>query len=161
MPVRNMVFPFRFLCVPVFRVRGANIPAILRAIVACGWFGIQTWIGGAAIYQMIRVWSPSLPEIGASALFPQAIPFICFLAFWALNMFIVYLGVESIRKLLVFKAIFLPLAALALLFWAINASNGLGPILQQPSKFTTTAQFADFFLSGPNGHGRVLGNTFP
>ncbi len=92
-----------------------------------------------------------MPEIDASALFPQAIPFICFLAFWALNMFIVYLGVESIRKLLVFKAIFLPVAALALLFWAINASNGLGPILQQPSKFTTAGQFADFFFPALTG----------
>jgi NCS1 family nucleobase:cation symporter-1 len=156
--------PFPVFARASFGVRGANIPAILRAIVACGWFGIQTWIGGAAIYQMIRVWSPSLPEIDASALFPQAIPFFCFLAFWALNMFIVYLGVESIRKLLVFKAIFLPVAALALLFWAINASNGLGPILQQPSKFTTAGEFADFFfpaLTGMVGFWATLSLNIP
>ncbi|WP_242674864.1 NCS1 family nucleobase:cation symporter-1 [Niastella populi] len=156
--------PFPVFARASFGVRGANIPAMLRAIVACGWFGIQTWIGGAAIYQMIRVWSPSLPEIDASALFPQAVPFLCFLAFWALNMFIVYLGVESIRKLLVFKAIFLPVAALALLFWAINASNGLGPILQQPSKFTTAGQFADFFfpaLTGMVGFWATLSLNIP
>jgi NCS1 family nucleobase:cation symporter-1 len=156
--------PFPVFARASFGVRGANIPAILRAIVACGWFGIQTWIGGAAIYQMIRVWSPSLPEIDASALFPQAIPFICFMAFWALNMFIVYLGVESIRKLLVFKAVFLPVAALALLFWAISASNGLGPILQQPSKFTTAGQFADFFfpaLTGMVGFWATLSLNIP
>lgn len=156
--------PFPVFARASFGVRGANIPALLRAIVACGWFGIQTWIGGAAIYQMIRVWSPSLPEIDAASLFPQAIPFICFMAFWALNMFIVYLGVESIRKLLVFKAIFLPLAALALLFWAISASNGLGPILQQPSKFTTTSQFFDFFfpaLTGMVGFWATLSLNIP
>jgi NCS1 family nucleobase:cation symporter-1 len=156
--------PFPVFARASFGVRGANIPALLRAIVACGWFGIQTWIGGAAIYQMIRVWSPGLPEIDATSLFPQAVPFICFLAFWALNMFIVYLGVESIRKLLVFKAVFLPLAALALLFWAINASNGLGPILQQPSKFTTTSQFADFFfpaLTGMVGFWATLSLNIP
>ncbi|THU40603.1 nitrate reductase [Niastella caeni] len=156
--------PFPVFARASFGVRGANIPAILRAIVACGWFGIQTWIGGAAIYQMIRVWSSGLPEIDATSLFPQAVPFICFLAFWALNMFIVYLGVESIRKLLVFKAIFLPLAALALLFWAISASNGLGPILQQPSKFATTSQFFDFFfpaLTGMVGFWATLSLNIP
>lgn len=156
--------PFPVFARASFGVRGANIPAILRAIVACGWFGIQTWIGGFAIYQTIRIWSPSLPEIDHSALFPQAVPFICFLAFWALNMFIVYLGVESIRKLLVFKAVFLPLAALALLFWAIGASNGLGPILQQPSKFTSTARFLDFFfpaLTGMVGFWATLSLNIP
>src|SRR5207248_5692119 len=86
-----------------FGTKGANIPAILRAIVACGWFGIQTWIGGAAIYSMFRVWNHSLPEIDTKSLFPQTIPIICFFAFWLINMLIVYLGVESIRKLLVFK----------------------------------------------------------
>ena len=156
--------PFPVFARASFGVRGANIPAMLRAIVACGWFGIQTWIGGAAIYQMIRVWNPALSEIDATSLFPQAVPFICFLSFWALNMFIVYLGVESIRKLLVFKAIFLPLAALALLFWAISASNGLGPILQQPSKFTTTSQFFDFFfpaLTGMVGFWATLSLNIP
>ena len=156
--------PFPVFARASFGVRGANIPAILRAIVACGWFGIQTWIGGAAIYQMIRVWNPTLPEIDATALFPQAIPFICFLGFWALNMFIVYLGVESIRKLLVFKAIFLPVAALALLFWAIKASHGLGPILQQPSKFTTSADFFHFFfpaLTGMVGFWATLSLNIP
>jgi len=70
---------------------------------------------------------------------------ICFFLFWLLNMFIVYLGVDSIRKLLVFKAIFLPVAALALLFWAISAANGLGPILEQPSKLQGSA-FWNFFF---------------
>ncbi|MFL5747775.1 MAG: NCS1 family nucleobase:cation symporter-1 [Niastella sp.] len=156
--------PFPVFARASFGVRGANIPALLRAIVACGWFGIQTWIGGAAIYQMIRVWNPTLPQIDAASLFPQAIPFICFLGFWALNMFIVYLGVESIRKLLVFKAIFLPVAALALLFWAINASHGLGPILQQPSKFTTSSDFFHFFfpaLTGMVGFWATLSLNIP
>ena len=136
--------PFPVFARASFGTKGANIPAILRAIVACGWFGIQTWIGGAAIYNILRAWNPSLPEIDNSSLFPQAIPLICFFLFWLLNMFIVYLGVESIKKLLVFKAIFLPLAALALLFWAISAANGLGPILQQPSKLSGSA-FWDYF----------------
>src|SRR5215212_7001037 len=141
--------PFPVLARVSFGVRGANIPAILRAIVACGWFGIQTWIGGFAIYQMLRLWIPSLqnlPQIFPASFGLQTGPAICFFLFWLLNMFVVYLGVESIKKLLVFKAFFLPLAALALLFWAIDAGNGLGPILEQPSKFATNAAFWDFFF---------------
>ena len=156
--------PFPVFARASFGVKGANIPAVLRAIVACGWFGIQTWIGGASIYHMIRAWNPTMPEIDHTSLFPQTVPMLCFLAFWLLNMFIVYLGVESIRKLLVFKAIFLPLAALALLFWAISAANGLGPILDQPSKFSNRSQFWNYFfpaLTGMVGFWATLSLNIP
>src|SRR4029079_6631154 len=103
--------PFPVLARASFGTRGANIPALLRAIVACGWFGIQTWIGGAALYNLLRAWNTSLPQINVSGILPQAVHFLFFLLFLLLNMFIVYKGVEIIRKLLVFKAIFLPVAA--------------------------------------------------
>ena len=156
--------PFPVLARVSFGTLGANIPAMLRAIVACGWFGIQTWIGGASLYNLIRAWNPSMAAINVTGLFPQAIPLLCFFIFWLLNMFIVYLGVESIRKLLVFKAIFLPVAALALLFWAINAAHGLGPILDQPSKFTDTGSFFKFFfpaLTGMVGFWATLSLNIP
>jgi nucleobase:cation symporter-1, NCS1 family len=146
--------PFPVFARASFGVRGANIPAILRAIVACGWFGIQAWIGGYAMYLMTRLWIPSidsLPQIFPASWTLQTGPALCFFLFWLLNMFVVYLGVESIRKLLVFKAFFLPIAALALLFWAISAGKGLGPILNQPSKFATNADFWNFFFPGLTG----------
>ena len=158
--------PFPVFARASFGVRGANIPALLRAIVACGWFGIQTWIGGFALYQMFRLWIPSLqtlPQVFPASLGLETGPTICFVLFWLLNMFVVYLGVESIRKLLVFKAIFLPLAALALLFWAINAANGLGPILVMPSKLSS-AQFWNFFfpaLTGMVGFWATLSLNIP
>lgn len=158
--------PFPVLARASFGVKGANIPALLRAIVACGWFGIQTWIGGFALYQMLRLWIPSLqtlPQIFPASFGLETGPAICFLAFWLLNMFVVYLGVESIRKLLVFKAIFLPVAALALLYWAISAANGLGPILQTPSKLSG-ARFWDFFfpaLTGMVGFWATLSLNIP
>jgi NCS1 family nucleobase:cation symporter-1 len=138
--------PFPVLARASFGTRGANIPAMLRAIVACGWFGIQTWIGGESLYHLIRAWNPSLAEIDTHSLFPQILPMICFALFWLLNMFIIYKGVESIRKLLVFKAIFLPIAAIALFCWAVIAAKGLGPILREPSKFTDSASFFKFFF---------------
>ncbi|GAB2857323.1 NCS1 family nucleobase:cation symporter-1 [Hymenobacter ruber] len=159
--------PFPVLARASFGVRGANVPALLRAIIACGWFGIQTWIGGYALYQMAVLWVPSLGTL--PAIFPASWalatgPALVFLLFWALNMYVVYLGVESIRKLLVFKAFFLPLAALALLWWAISAGHGLGPILAQPSKFTSSAAFWAFFfpsLTGMVGFWATLSLNIP
>lgn len=159
--------PFPVFARASFGTSGANIPAMLRAIVACGWFGIQAWIGGYATYLMFKVWFPSLgtlPQIFPAWVGLETGPAICFLLFWLLNMFIVYLGVDSIKKLLVFKAYFLPLAALALLFWAINAGNGLGPILAQPSKFETTSGFFNFFfpaLTGMVGFWATLSLNIP
>jgi NCS1 family nucleobase:cation symporter-1 len=159
--------PFPVFARASFGVIGANIPAMLRAIVACGWFGIQAWIGGYAIYLMLRLWISSLdtlPEIFPPSWTLQTGPAICFFLFWLLNMLVVHLGVESIRKLLVFKAFFLPIAALALLFWAISAGKGLGPILAQPSKFATNADFWNFFfpaLTGMVGFWATLSLNIP
>lgn len=146
--------PFPVFARASFGVKGANIPAILRAIVACGWFGIQAWIGGYAIFLMMRLWIPALetlPDIFPVWFTLKTGSAICFLLFWLVNMWVVYLGVDSIKKLLVFKAFFLPVAALALLFWAISAGKGLGPILSQPSKFATTADFIHFFIPALTG----------
>ena len=159
--------PFPVFTRASFGTSGANIPAMLRAIVACGWFGIQTWIGGFSLYQLFRLWIPSLETL--PQIFPVSFglatgPAITFFLFWLLNMYVVYLGVDSIRKLLVFKAFFLPIAALALLFWAISAGNGLGPILEQPSRFTTTADFFRFFfpaLTGMVGFWATLSLNIP
>jgi NCS1 family nucleobase:cation symporter-1 len=156
--------PFPVFARASFGTKGANIPAMLRAIVACGWFGIQTWIGGRSLYLLIKAWQPGLAEIDTTSLFPQLLPMICFLVFWLLNMFIIYKGVESIRKLLVFKAIFLPIAAIALFCWAVVAAKGLGPILKEPSKFADSASFFNFFfpaLTGVVGFWATLSLNIP
>jgi NCS1 family nucleobase:cation symporter-1 len=169
--------PFPVLARASFGTKGANIPALLRAIVACGWFGIQTWIGGSALFQMLKLWIPPLSaslqrssvDSNLPGFFPQSWgletgPALCFLLFWLVNMYVVYLGVESIRKLLVFKAIFLPIAALALFAWAVAAANGLGPILAQPSKFESNSAFWAFFfpaLTGMVGFWATLSLNIP
>ena len=158
--------PFPVLARASFGVLGANIPAMLRAIVACGWFGIQTWIGGFALYQMLRIWLPSIENL--PAVFPtsfglQTGPAITFLLFWGLNLYIIHLGVDVIKKLLVFKAFFLPFAAFALLAWAINAAHGLGPVLQQPSRLQGAAFWNYFFpaLTGMVGFWATLSLNIP
>ncbi|MBS1662908.1 MAG: NCS1 family nucleobase:cation symporter-1 [Bacteroidetes bacterium] len=146
--------PFPVFARASFGVRGANVPALLRAIVACGWFGIQTWIGGFAIYQLLHVWMPFIDRLPALPAFLglSTGPALCFLFFWLINMWVVWLGVDSIRRLLVFKAFFLPLAALALLYWAIShVQGGLSAVLTQGSKFSSSSAFWAFFIPGLTG----------
>ena len=97
--------PFPVYCRAAFGIRGANVPALLRALVACGWFGIMCWIGGWAIYKVLEVYVPawqSMPRLPVVAItLPQAA---CFLAFWGLNLLIIWRGIDSVRVLLNVKA---------------------------------------------------------
>ena len=130
--------PFPVLARASFGVFGSNVPALLRAVVACGWFGIQTWIGGQAIYTMLKVAIP-----GWEPPFAQALGFAIF---WAWNMYIVVRGSDSIKALEAYAAPFLIVSGLALLGWATNRAGGLGPILDRPSAFATTGDFLKFFV---------------
>ncbi len=130
--------PFPVLARASFGLRGSNLPAILRSLVACGWFGIQTWIGGQAIYTMLKVAAPDYEPPYAQAL--------GFLVFWAWNMYIVVRGSESIKVLEAWAAPFLIVAGLALLFWAMYRAGGLGSMLSAPSRFQTTGEFLAFFV---------------
>ena len=159
--------PFPVFARASFGIRGANVPALLRAIVACGWFGIQTWIGGKALYQLVAVWVPDfarLPPILPPWVGLATGPAIAFAAFWLLNMLIVHLGIDSIRRLLSIKAVLLPTAAAILLVWAMIAAKGLGPILSRPSTFKTSVEFWDFFfpaLTGMVGYWATLSLNIP
>jgi NCS1 family nucleobase:cation symporter-1 len=136
--------PFPVLVRASFGVRGANAPAILRAIVACGWFGIQTWIGGQAIFSMLRILNPSLTVYAAA-------PWICFLAFWLLNLAVIWRGIETIKLLEGIGAPFMLGVGLLLLWWITGKAGGLGPVLSAPSKFKSTAEFVRFFIPSLTG----------
>ncbi len=127
--------PFPVYCRASFGVRGANIPALLRAFVACGWFGIQSWIGGWAIYKIITIYVPSWELLPASYAGINIAQFGCFMLFWCINMLVIYKGIESIRFLLDIKAPLLIALGLALLAWAYQQAGGFGPMLSQPSQF--------------------------
>jgi NCS1 family nucleobase:cation symporter-1 len=136
--------PFPVLVRASFGVRGANVPAVLRAIVACGWFGIQTWIGGQAICSMARI---LIPKAATSA----ALPWICFFAFWALNLFVIWRGIEMIKFLEGIGAPFMLGIGLLLLWWITRKAGGLGQVLSSPSKFRTTGEFVRFFIPSLTG----------
>jgi nucleobase:cation symporter-1, NCS1 family len=136
--------PFPVFVRASFGVRGANVPAVLRALVACGWFGIQTWIGGQAINSMLQIVSPGWAHFAAGK-------WICFFAFWALNMFVILRGIETIKILEGVAAPFMLAVGLLLLWWVTKKAGGLGPVLAAPSKFRTTGEFISFFIPAVTG----------
>jgi nucleobase:cation symporter-1, NCS1 family len=139
--------PFPVYCRAAFGTLGANVPAILRALVACGWFGIQTWIGGEAIYKICVVIFHLHPEPATNWLGITGGQFLCFLFFWAVNMWVIYRGIETIRWLLNIKAPLLLALGLVLLWWAYRTAGGFGPILSQPSQFEAGQAQAGKFWS--------------
>src|SRR5262249_7529904 len=116
----------------------------LRAIVACGWFGIQSWIGGQAIYSMLQVLWPA----GANH---AGVGWVCFLSFWLLNMAVVLRGIETIKFFEGLGAPFMLGVGLLLLWWIPRKAGGLGPVLSAPSKFQTTGEFLRFFIPSLTG----------
>jgi NCS1 family nucleobase:cation symporter-1 len=136
--------PFPVFVRASFGVRGANIPAVLRALVACGWFGIQTWIGGQAIYTMLKILFPAVAANPAAS-------WICFFAFWALNMAVIWRGIETIKFLEGIGAPFMLGIGLLMLWWITGKAGGLGPVLSAPSKFHSTADFIRFFIPSLTG----------
>ena len=148
--------PFPVFCRASFGTRGANVPALMRAFVACGWFGIQTWIGGNAIYKILGVFFPAMATgtpLGALGI--NGAQLVCFLFFWGINMWVVYRGIDSIRLLLNIKAPLLIALGLLLLWWAWKNAGGFGPMLSQPSAFdpgqAKAGQFWTFFFRRSRG----------
>ncbi len=131
--------PFPVLARASFGVLGANVPAILRALVACGWFGIQTWIGGQAINVLLSVLWPAWGDLSWGVM-------VCFTAFWLLNVFVIVRGIETIRFLQGISAPFLLVISIGLLVWAHQKAGGFGPMLSTPSKFETFGEFFQFFV---------------
>lgn len=134
---------FPVLCRASFGTKGANIPAILRAIVACGWFGIQTWIGGTALDALFTAvwsgWASMASQIGGVALHT----WIAFFIFWAIQVVIILKGIEGIKYLESWAAPLLLFGGLLLLIWASYAAGGLGNVLS--SSDALQAQKANFW----------------
>jgi NCS1 family nucleobase:cation symporter-1 len=143
--------PFPVYCRASFGTQGANLPAILRALVACGWFGIQAWIGGAAIYVIAAKFFPALDAPSHHKYLGVTLPQLaCFFVFWLLNVIVIWRGIDTIRILLNIKAPLLIALGLLLLGWAYQRAGGFGPILSQPSQFAPgeakAGQFLVFFV---------------
>jgi NCS1 family nucleobase:cation symporter-1 len=131
---------FPVLCRASFGVRGANVPAMLRAIVACGWFGIQTWIGALALDALLTAAWSGWAAIGAHTI-------LSFAAFWGVQVLIIFRGTEGIKVLESWSAPLLLGGGALLLFWAVKHGGGLGNVLDQSQKLQTG--HADFWKLFP------------
>src|ERR1700751_947486 len=136
--------PFPVLARASFGVLGANVAAVLRALVACGWFGIQAWIGGEAISTLLATLVPGWKN------FPYGAA-VCFFVFWLINLAVVLKGIEYIRILQGISAPILLGVGLLLLGWAYHAAGGFGPMLSAPSRFTSFPEFLKFLIPALNG----------
>lgn len=138
--------PFPVLLRSSFGVEGAKIPALARGLVACGWFGINTWVGGSAIYAILNTLSNGalagdpLPLLGI-----DLAQFLCFLAFWAIHLYFIHKGTASIKWLEIFAAPFLIVMSLALLAWAYANAGGFGDMIKAPSAFAEGGAKAGLF----------------
>ena len=132
--------PYAVLVRSAFGTAGARVPALARALVACGWYGIQTWVGGNTLLALVTVltgwrdFGPALPLLGISA--PH---FAAFLAFWAIQLAFVTKGLDMVRKLETWTAPIKIAICLALLAWAMRHTGGLTPLIEAAPRPGATA----------------------
>jgi nucleobase:cation symporter-1, NCS1 family len=145
--------PFPVLARSSFGTRGANLPAVLRAIVACGWFGIQAYLGGEAVRTFIEALWPGFGALGGDLrLLGLSLPSaITFMLIWGLNILIIFRGMEAVRVFENWAAPLVLVMALVLMIWAVNRAGGVGPMLSQPSKFETFGAFWKVFVPSLTG----------
>lgn len=139
--------PFPVFARASYGTYGSNLPALMRAVVACGWFGIQAWIGGQALYvffkSLIPGWDTLLgPPIGDHPL----TEWVCFLLFWSLNILIIYKGMDLLKKVEGFAAPFVLVMTGVLVVWAVNSAHGLGNLMSETGKFHNIAEFLPVFF---------------
>ena len=145
--------PFPVFARAAYGTYGSNLPALLRALVACGWFGIQAWIGGAALHTFFgSLWNLFGAENGWHTLLGtvggySTTQWVSFFLFWGLNIFVVYRGMDLLRKVENWAAPFVLVMTAALVWWAVQAAHGLGPILAQPGKLPGASFWPVFFPS--------------
>lgn len=121
--------PFPVIGRSSFGTKGVHLASVTRGIVACGWFGIQTWIGGMAIYEIIYAFSAGSTPTNLNWLM-----FVCFGLFWLMNMFFIWKGTDSIKWLEEYSAPILILMGVALIGWGAYNTGGFSTVLEQSTQ---------------------------
>jgi NCS1 family nucleobase:cation symporter-1 len=139
--------PFPVFARASYGTLGSNLPALMRALVACGWFGIQSWIGGQAVFTLLKALVPTLPvwltqQIGGYMV-AEWISFICF---WSANIYIIFCGMDLLRKVENFAAPFVLAMTALLLTWAVTQAHGIGALFAEEGKFHSWNEFAPVFI---------------
>ena len=137
--------PFPVFARAFYGVRGANLAAILRALVACGWFGIQTWVGGQAIFVIIgKLAGSGWSNAGGFGGQPWTM-WLSFALFWVIQIAVIVRGIDALRRFENWAAPLVTVAFAALLVWILIKAGGVGPILSQPSKLGWGGRFWTVF----------------
>src|SRR4051795_12536366 len=148
-----------------FGTTGANVPAMLRAIVACGWFGIQTWLGGTAIDALVGMMWPKWNSMSAAFLGVQLPTWIAFFAFWLIQVYFIIAGLEGIKKLESWAAPLLLFGGIALLWWCCAKAGGLGKVLDASTALQkehgTFWKIFPAFLTSSVGYWATLSTNIP
>ncbi|MBA3713934.1 MAG: NCS1 family nucleobase:cation symporter-1 [Pyrinomonadaceae bacterium] len=139
--------PFPVFARASYGTIGSNLPALMRAIVACGWFGIQAWIGGQALHTLFRAIIPSWDTLLGGAVGGHTpTEWLSFLLFWALNIFIIYRGMDLLRRVENWAAPFVLVMTAILVVWALWRAGGVGFLLNEPGRFRTWSEFRPIFI---------------
>jgi nucleobase:cation symporter-1, NCS1 family len=139
--------PFPVFARAAYGTIGSNLPALMRALVACGWFGIQAWIGGEALHTFFSVVIPGWDQLlGAGFDGHSTTAWLSFLVFWAMNVWVIFKGMDLLRHVENWAAPFVLVMAAILLGWAIKEAHGLGPLLQDRGKFRSLGEFFPVFV---------------
>lgn len=139
--------PFPVFARASYGTIGSNLPALMRALVACGWFGIQAWIGGEALHTLFTSLIPGWPALFGSGFGGHSTTeWISFLLFWSLNIVIIYKGMDLLRMVENWAAPFVLVMTGVLLVWAVRQAHGLGPLLAQPGRLNSFAEFFPVFV---------------
>ncbi len=144
--------PFPVFARAAYGVYGSNLPAILRALVACGWFGIQCWLGGKAVYTlMLALWPGWVSALGGPINGHPPTMWLSFMLFWCANIWIIFRGMDLLRKVENLAAPYVLVMTGALVWWTIGKAHGLGPILHNSSHFHGHGSFWSVFVPSLTG----------
>jgi NCS1 family nucleobase:cation symporter-1 len=139
--------PFPVFARASYGTLGSNLPALMRAIVACGWFGIQAWIGGEALHTFCTSLIPAWPGLLGPGLGGHTTTeWLSFLLFWGINLYIIYRGMDLLRMVENWAAPFVLVMTVLLLIWAVSKAGGLGPLLSQPGRLNSLSTFLPVFI---------------
>ncbi len=139
--------PFPVYARAAYGTIGSNLPALMRAIVACGWFGIQAWIGGEALHTFFAALVPGWATLlGGPVGGHTPTEWLSFLLFWGLNIYIIYRGMNLLRRVENWAAPFVLVMTALLLGWAVWKAGGLGYLLSERGKFNDAGSFFRIFV---------------
>jgi NCS1 family nucleobase:cation symporter-1 len=137
--------PFPVFARAFYGVRGANVAALLRAFIACGWFGIQTWIGGEGIYEIMGKLAGNGWLHAGQLLGQPWTLWLSFAVFWVIQVGIIWRGMDTLRRFENWAAPFVLVVFVALLIWILGKAGGFGPLLSQPGSLGWGSAFWKVF----------------